>query len=155
MANDSEDNSPGHSKSRAMPLVLRGKYDGTTAAEAFAPLFGLTPERMEELITAGHYVVDDRRWHRAEVRRGNRPRCEARTRSGGTCKAAGLGCGGRCRLHGGMSTGPRTAEGRKRCREAVLRRWRNSPSPSVPAHPKSSQADGHRRRREVKLLAEA
>jgi hypothetical protein len=29
---------------------------------------------------------------------------------------------GRCRLHGGKSTGPRTAEGRERCR---LARWKH------------------------------
>lgn len=52
----------------------------------------------------------------------------ARTRSGEPCKARGRGAGGRCKMHGGQSTGPRTAEGRKRCREAVLRRWKKSRS---------------------------
>ena len=28
---------------------------------------------------------------------------------------------GRCRMHGGASTGPRTAEGLKRCRQAPLK----------------------------------
>lgn len=53
-------------------------------------------------------------------------RCGARTRIGGHCRARGSGAGGRCRLHGGASTGPRTADGRERCRQAVLRRWHGS-----------------------------
>ena len=38
-------------------------------------------------------------------------RCEARTRSGTPCKCKAMG-NGRCRLHGGLSTGPRTPEGK-------------------------------------------
>jgi hypothetical protein len=40
--------------------------------------------------------------------------CGAKTRSGGPCRLPGAGCGGRCKLHGGASTGPRTVEGRAR-----------------------------------------
>jgi hypothetical protein len=46
------------------------------------------------------------------------PRC------GATCKRTGQPCrgpamrNGRCRMHGGASTGPRTPEGRERCRAA-------------------------------------
>jgi hypothetical protein len=58
--------------------------------------------------------------------RRNKPRCGALTRKGYRCQAQGLGKGGRCRNHGGMSTGPRTAEGRQRCREAAHRRWRTT-----------------------------
>jgi hypothetical protein len=42
------------------------------------------------------------------------PRCSAQTRAGGSCKAPAM-ANGRCRLHGGKSTGPRTEEGRQRC----------------------------------------
>lgn len=38
--------------------------------------------------------------------------CGARTRRGTPCKQQGLYQSGRCNLHGGLSTGPRTAEGR-------------------------------------------
>lgn len=38
------------------------------------------------------------------------PRCGARTRSGNPCKGPAMR-NGRCRMHGGASTGPRTAEG--------------------------------------------
>lgn len=40
----------------------------------------------------------------------NAPRCGAKTRSGKPCQAPGM-ANGRCRMHGGASTGPRTAEG--------------------------------------------
>lgn len=45
------------------------------------------------------------------------PRCGARTRAGGSCRCPAMG-NGRCRLHGGLSTGPRTPEGLERCRMA-------------------------------------
>jgi hypothetical protein len=45
------------------------------------------------------------------------PRCGAHTRAGGCCRQPAMG-NGRCRLHGGLSTGPRTAEGRVRCARA-------------------------------------
>ncbi len=47
------------------------------------------------------------------------PRCGARTRCGGTCRQPAM-ANGRCRMHGGLSTGPRTADGRERCRRARL-----------------------------------
>ncbi len=39
------------------------------------------------------------------------PRCGARTRSGCACRAPAM-ANGRCRMHGGRSTGPRTPEGK-------------------------------------------
>ena len=50
--------------------------------------------------------------------------CGARTRKGRPCrmKPAGLR-NDRCRLHGGLSTGPKTPEGRARIAEAQRRRW--------------------------------
>jgi len=45
------------------------------------------------------------------------PRCGARTRAGGCCRQPAM-ANGRCRMHGGLSTGPRTAEGRARCAAA-------------------------------------
>ncbi|WP_404811491.1 HGGxSTG domain-containing protein [Acidithiobacillus caldus] len=47
--------------------------------------------------------------------------CGARTRKGTPCRAQGLGGGNRCKNHGGMSTGPRTEEGRQRALEALAR----------------------------------
>ena len=47
------------------------------------------------------------------------PRCGARTRTGCACRQPAMK-NGRCRMHGGLSTGPRTAAGRERCRRARL-----------------------------------
>jgi hypothetical protein len=47
------------------------------------------------------------------------PRCGARTRAGCACRQPAM-LNGRCRLHGGKSTGARTAEGLARCRTATL-----------------------------------
>lgn len=41
-------------------------------------------------------------------------RCGAKTRSGTPCKQRGLYACGRCRLHGGLSTGPKSPEGKYR-----------------------------------------
>jgi len=38
--------------------------------------------------------------------------CGARTRAGTPCKRRDLYRNGRCKLHGGLSTGPRTTEGK-------------------------------------------
>jgi transcriptional regulator with XRE-family HTH domain len=48
--------------------------------------------------------------------------CGARTRKGLPCKRPAYP-NGRCRNHGGLSTGARTAEGKARCIEATRRRW--------------------------------
>jgi hypothetical protein len=47
-------------------------------------------------------------------------RCGARTRSGASCKSPAMQ-NGRCRMHGGTSTGPRTSEGLERMRRANTR----------------------------------
>lgn len=72
------------------------------------------------------------RWGRVDVPKRERPRCGARTRSGRPCRAPvvavdvpGGPSGGdvrrRCRLHGGLSTGPTSAAGRMRALEALAR----------------------------------
>ena len=67
--------------------------------------------------------------------RRRRPRCGARCRDGHPCAAAvvvqrtdeGVHYAARCRMHGGLSTGPRTPEGRRRALDALARgraaRW--------------------------------
>jgi hypothetical protein len=45
------------------------------------------------------------------------PRCGARRRDGETCRGAAM-ANGRCRMHGGPSTGPRTPEGLARSRRS-------------------------------------
>jgi hypothetical protein len=44
--------------------------------------------------------------------RKNRPLCGARTRKGTPCQATVVYLRTRCRLHGGLSTGPKTLEGK-------------------------------------------
>lgn len=58
--------------------------------------------------------------------RNSWPRCGARTRAGSACAAPAvwdpelnLPRNGRCRMHGGLSTGPRTAEGKRRSLAAI------------------------------------
>ena len=48
-------------------------------------------------------------------------RCGAKTRKGTACQRPANERNGRCRVHGGVSTGPRTEEGRARISEANLR----------------------------------
>ncbi|MHC4260552.1 MAG: HGGxSTG domain-containing protein [Planctomycetota bacterium] len=45
------------------------------------------------------------------------PRCGAKTRKGMPCRSPAMP-NGRCRMHGGKSTGPRTPEGLERSRKA-------------------------------------
>ena len=49
-------------------------------------------------------------------------KCEAMTRAGTPCKRTDIHANGRCKFHGGMSTGARTEEGKARQREGY-RRW--------------------------------
>lgn len=51
----------------------------------------------------------------------NAPRCGAKTRRGTPCQGPAMK-NGRCRVHGGLSTGPRTPEGLERCKMA---RWKH------------------------------
>ena len=53
------------------------------------------------------------------------PRCGAKTRRGTPCRCPAM-ANGRCRLHGGLSTGPRTAEGIERIRRAVTKHGKYS-----------------------------
>ena len=47
------------------------------------------------------------------------PRCQAKSKhSQEQCRKAAVRGKDKCRMHGGASTGPVTAEGRKRCAEA-------------------------------------
>ena len=52
--------------------------------------------------------------------------CGARTRRGTACQKPPLAGKNRCRLHGGLSTGPRTAEGKARIAAAHWKHGRRS-----------------------------
>lgn len=68
------------------------------------------------------YVV--RKLSRARVQRWRKTQCGAMTRKGEPCKARPAEVGGkRCRFHGGLSTGPKSEEGRARIAAAQRKRW--------------------------------
>ncbi len=81
---------------------------------------------------SGAWVGDDgsiRYFWRAPKR--TRPKCGAKCRDGHACRAPTVWDklrdrprNGRCRNHGGLSTGPRTAEGKARIAMAQRERWR-------------------------------
>ena len=48
-------------------------------------------------------------------------RCLAKTRRGGQCQCPAVKGKLRCRIHGGLSTGPRTKIGKEKARQAVLK----------------------------------
>jgi hypothetical protein len=54
------------------------------------------------------------------------PRCGAKTRRGTPCRGPKVRNRTRCRLHGGLSTGPKTPEGIERIRRAVTKHGRYS-----------------------------
>jgi hypothetical protein len=49
--------------------------------------------------------------------------CGARTRAGAPCKLTTIYKNGRCKLHGGLSTGPKSSEGVARALENLKKRW--------------------------------
>src|SRR5580704_886479 len=55
----------------------------------------------------------------------NAPRCGARTRSGTPCKGPAMP-NGRCRMHGGLSTGPKTEAGKAAIRASRTKHGRYS-----------------------------
>ena len=52
--------------------------------------------------------------------------CGAKTRSGGLCQKHPVKGKMRCRLHGGLSTGPKTIEGKQRIMDAHYKHGRRS-----------------------------
>jgi hypothetical protein len=88
-----------------------------------------------------------------------RPRCGAKTRSGQPCKAQAL-TSGRCRLHGGLSTGPRTKAGRQRQRAAASaymqqrwEEWKSQPrGRQLSEEARNALSAGQKRRRMIEGL---
>lgn len=68
-----------------------------------------------------------------------KPRCGAKTRRGTPCQAGAIWSTRsrrytRCKNHGGLSTGPKTAEGIERIRRAVTKHGRYSRADKAPAN---------------------
>ena len=76
--------------------------------------------------------------------------CRAKIRSGGTCPRAGNPKNGRCHLHGGASTGPKTAEGRARIAAAQFKHGNRSKAAS--AAQRARAARGRAMRAELAAL---
>jgi len=93
-------------------FVCPGKRQRTCSDPACA--IGASCERMAELGLAGDG---------SPLRRKDRLRCGARTRKGAPCLVRVEAGKRRCRFHGGLSTGPRTPEGKARIAAAQRRRW--------------------------------
>lgn len=97
---------------RRRPLRALLKPVGLDATEVVAALVSLNARGLTHRL---------RRALGARTPRSERPRCGARTRAGGTCQARAVWDDeldrprtrrGRCRMHGGLSTGPRTEAGK-------------------------------------------
>ncbi len=89
---------------------------------------------------------------RGRLKNGNRSgdflaarRCGARTRCGGACRQPAMP-NRRCRMHGGLSTGPRTPEGLARSRRARLTHGGYS------AHVRALRAEARAHGRRVRAL---
>jgi hypothetical protein len=50
-------------------------------------------------------------------------RCGARNRRGTPCRMSEIYRNGRCKFHGGLSTGPKTGDGKARARSNLGKRW--------------------------------
>lgn len=82
----------------------------------------------DELRAVGVDPDDDRAWlliHK--MGKAGVGLCKAHTRKGTPCIALGDGAGGRCKNHGGGSTGPITSSGKARAMAALalarVKRW--------------------------------
>ena len=107
------------------PMETRRDRVELAIAEAFGT--GYTPWRLLAVLGNLENVTPKRL----------RPRCGAKTRSGRPCQARAVWDkqhnrprNGRCRMHGGLSTGPRTPEGHARCAEGRRRARQQNRQPA-------------------------
>ena len=77
-------------------------------------------------------------------------RCGAKTRRGTACQRPANKKNGRCRLHGGASTGPRTEDGRARISAANLRHGKCTKDKLEER--RENAAIGRKVRAEIKLI---
>jgi hypothetical protein len=91
------------------------------------------------------YVPD---WRKAIKAANNAPRCGAKKRKKGTpCQSPAM-ANGRCRIHGGTSTGPKTQEGIENIR---MTHWKHGQRSGEAIR---RRKEGMALRREIKRLAE-
>lgn len=89
------------------------------------PILGFISLHFEEAVLSGHLsLIRTAQAQRKAVLAGmRRQTCKAMTRRGMECLLKSEPGKKRCRLHGGLSTGPKTAEGKARIAEAQRKRW--------------------------------
>jgi transcriptional regulator with XRE-family HTH domain len=80
-------------------------------------------EARQEVRRQAERLVQHRAERDAQHALREQARCGALARKGTACRQAVEPGRTRCKFHGGMSTGPRTPEGRERIGEAQRRRW--------------------------------
>src|SRR4029079_11626461 len=102
-------------------------------------LSSLLASKLEGNLNQNDELSSDRK-RSGWLKNGNRsgdpnsaPRCLARTRKGQACRAPAM-TNGRCRMHGGASTGPRTTEGLARSRRANWKHGFYSAAAKAEAH---------------------
>ena len=69
-------------------------------------------------------VVETKQMDGKTCKPNDHNKCAAKTRSGSLCRAKRVPGRKRCRMHGGLSTGPKTDLGRQRISEAQKQRWK-------------------------------
>ena len=110
---------------------LEGMMKGTTTfsdqSHTHAPIKDFGMNIIEQLLASSEdWQQRVRRKPAPRRRRRDKPKCGAYARSTGhPCKAKAL-TNGRCKNHGGMSTGPKTPEGKARAL-ANLRQFKVTP----------------------------
>lgn len=67
--------------------------------------------------------------------------CGAQNRQGHPCANRAMTGKRRCRFHGGLSTGPKTEQGRARIAAAQRRRWRKVKEPPVALRYEEAESD--------------
>ena len=67
-------------------------------------------------------LLENERYYGKSAAMRGKATCGARTRQGTPCRSLAMP-NGRCKLHGGMSTGPRTPEGWARLRAGHAAYW--------------------------------
>ncbi len=77
-------------------------------------------DRLNQRVAKENQRIEEQAAHYRATRR---IRCRAKTRKGHPCKMLSEAGRYRCKFHGGMSTGPRTPEGKARISAAQKKRW--------------------------------
>jgi transcriptional regulator with XRE-family HTH domain len=106
-------------------LSRKGKYPGPRFDGGFCGTSTRARDRVLSAVEQADLLATAQFERRMALRASTaRVRCGAKTRKGTPCRAKSEPGRKRCRFHGGLSTGPKTREGRARIAEAQRKRWR-------------------------------